>query len=507
MELGVVCDMAVGAQPDRVAVTGPDGTSLTVAELDAAARVAAGEFVRAGVRRVGYLGPSDSAFPVVLLGAALAGVPFCPFNYRLADAQLLPQVTAEPDSVIVAGPAEAERLASLGVDHVRPLADFGHTPTDAAGVRSHESADLPVVDDDAPAVLLFTSGTTAAPKAAILRHRHLTSYLLTAVEFASAAPDDAVLVSVPPYHIAGVSTVLSNLFAGRRIVYLDPFDAHRWLEVAAQERITNAMVVPTMLARIVDALDGHRAELPALRSLAYGGAPMPPHVVEAALAAFDGVDLINAYGLTETSSTITVLDGEDHRVAMASDDEAVRARLGSVGRAVPGIELAIRHEDGSPCGPGEVGEIFVRGAQVSGEYVGLGRTDDEGWFATRDRGHLDAAGYLFIEGRADDTIIRGGENIAPAEIEHVLLRHPGVADCAVVGVADAEWGHRIAAAVVPSAPGTADPDELRAWVRERLRTSKTPDVIVVRDALPYTHTGKLLRRALRTELEEDSAGG
>jgi acyl-CoA synthetase (AMP-forming)/AMP-acid ligase II len=219
---------------------------------------------------------------------------------------------------------------------------------------------------------------------------------------------------------------------------------------------------------------------------------MPATVLERALTAFAGVDFVNAYGLTETSSTIAVLGPEDHRAAIAGD-EAARRRLGSVGRLVPGIEVEIRD-----------GEIWVRGEQVSGEYLGReASTDADGWFPTRDRGWVDDDGYLFIEGRSDDTIIRGGENIAPAEIEDVLLTHPAVAEAAVVGVPDDEWGQRLAAAVV-ARPGTAvTQDELRDFVRERLRSSKTPDVIAFRAELPHTDTGKLLRRAVLVDLQKE----
>ena len=182
--------------------------------------------------------------------------------------------------------------------------------------------------------------------------------------------------------------------------------------------MTHALVVPTMLARIVEYLDGAPADLPALRSLAYGGAPMPVTVLERALAAFGDTDFVNAYGLTETSSTIAVLGPDDHRTALASDDPAVRARLGSAGRLLPSIEADVRD-----------GLLWVRGEQVSGEYAGMDSVlDDEGWFPTGDVAYIDGEGYLFIEGRADDTIIRGGENIAPAEIEDVLLRHAAVAE-------------------------------------------------------------------------------
>jgi acyl-CoA synthetase (AMP-forming)/AMP-acid ligase II len=348
------------------------------------------------------------------------------------------------------------------------------------------------------AVLLHTSGTTAAPKAAILRHRHLVSYVLSSVEFMGASADDATLMTVPPYHVAGMSGVLSNVYAGRRLVPLAAFTPEAWLELARAEAVTNTLLVPTMLARLVEHLDGVGAAdagVTALGHVAYGGAKMPPSVIERALALFPGADFVNAYGLTETSSTIAVLGPHDHRAALASDDPAVRARLGSAGVPLPGVEVEVRGGDGAPCPAGEAGEIFLRGEQVSGEYVGHeSRLDADGWFPTRDRGHLDADGYLFVEGRADDTIIRGGENVAPAEIEACLLRHAAVVDCAVVGEPDAVWGERIVAVVVLRAGATASPHELREHVRGALRSSKTPDRIELRAELPYTDTGKLLRR-------------
>jgi acyl-CoA synthetase (AMP-forming)/AMP-acid ligase II len=173
-----------------------------------------------------------------------------------------------------------------------------------------------------------------------------------------------------------------------------------------------------------------------------------------------------------------------------------------VGRLLPGIELEVRDEAGRVLPPGEPGLLFLRGDQVSGEYTGTSLLDDDGWFCTRDRGHLDAEGYLFVEGRADDTIIRGGENIAPAEIEDVLLDHEGVVDAVVVGLPDDEWGQRLVGVVVPAEGGHPDPEELRRLVRARLRSSKTPEHIEFWDELPRTDTGKLLRRTVIARLAE-----
>ena len=186
---------------------------------------------------------------------------------------------------------------------------------------------------------------------------------------------------------------------------------------------------------------------------------------------------MNAYGLTETSSTIALLGPEDHRAAFASEDPEARARLGSVGRLVPGIEIEVRDDDGNPLAAGRTGLLFLRGEQISGEYAGVTLLEDDGWFPTRDRGWIDDEGYVFVAGRADDTIIRGGENIAPAEIEDVLISHDGIVDAVVVGLPDDQWGQRLVAVVVAEHGDETGAEELRELVRTRLRSSKTPEVI------------------------------
>jgi acyl-CoA synthetase (AMP-forming)/AMP-acid ligase II len=256
-----------------------------------------------------------------------------------------------------------------------------------------------------------------------------------------------------------------------------------------------------MLDRIVTVLEQEPIELPSLRNLAYGGSKVPLPLVRRALDRLPHVGFVNAYGLTETSSTVAVLTPDDHRKFHGHPDELVASRLGSVGQPVPGIEVQIRAQDGTVLGRGETGELFVRGEQVSGRYTGIGSVlDEEGWFATRDIATLDGAGYLFITGRSDDTIIRGGENIAPAELEDVLVEHPHVREVAVVGVPDPQWGQAIVAVVVPANGVEPDADELREYVRRILRGSRTPDRIVFSDELPTNATGKLLRRDIVANL-------
>ncbi|WP_405969663.1 long-chain fatty acid--CoA ligase [Streptomyces sp. NBC_00988] len=470
----------VASGGDRPVVTA-NGRSLTASDLLARAHAAAHRF--RGHPAVLYLSPSHLAYPVALFGAALAGIPFIPLNYRLGERQLARLLARHPGALVLR-PADLDALLSAEKD-----AEGG---TDAPELTRGQ---------DAVAVVLYTSGTTAEPKAALLRHRHLLAYVLNTQEFASAEEGDAALVAVPPYHVAGLMNLLTNLYSGRRLVYLSAFDAGEWLETARREQVTHALVVPTMLARIVAEVPTDDAGTPTLRSLAYGGARTPRPVVERALQIFPGTGFVNAYGLTETASSVAVLGPDDHREALAASDPGVRDRLGSVGRPLPGVEIEIRDDDGKPARAGETGLVFVRGEQISGEYGGRSALDAEGWFPTRDRGRLDADGYLFIEGRADDTIIRGGENIAPAEIEDVLVAHPGIVEAAVIGVPDPEWGQRIVAVVV----GEGDPAEVRQWVKDRLRSSKTPDAIVFRAELPKTETGKLLRRTLLAELETTHA--
>ena len=211
---------------------------------------------------------------------------------------------------------------------------------------------------------------------------------------------------------------------------------------------------------------------------------------------------MNAYGLTETSSTVALLGPDDHRLAMYSDDPVWTARLSSVGQAVPGIEVRIADETGADLGIDSPGEIQIRGDQVGGAYADVeSKTDADGWLHTGDRGWLDVDGYLFCEGRADDTIIRGGENISPAEIEDALLTHDAVSTACVVGLADEEWGERIVAAITLRAGvDEIDTGHVRDWVRERVGSLKTPEQIEIRDELPQTATGKILRRQIRTEL-------
>jgi acyl-CoA synthetase (AMP-forming)/AMP-acid ligase II len=493
MHLTMLLDMAAEGFGDR-AVAGTAGVAMTARELRDRAREGARLLRSRDASALAYVATNGPAYPVALFAAAYAGLPLVPLNYRLGEEQLGQLLARHPRAMAITQERVRELVERAGLEQLSAQGWLDLTaagPHPAAGEADHPSAD----SADGPAVVIYTSGTTSAPKGVLLRHRHLVSYVLGTVEFAAAGEDDVALICVPPYHIAAVANVISNLFAGRRTVILDHFDARDWLETVRAERVTNALVVPTMLARIAE-YDGDQS-VPTLRTLAYGGAPMPTRVIEKALARWPEVGFVNAYGLTETSSTIAVLGPQEHREAAASTNPEIRARLASAGRVIPAIELRIRDREGNEVPPGTVGRICVRGDQVSAEYDGAGAAvDQEGFFDTRDEGYLDEDGFLFIGGRSDDTIIRGGENIAPAEIENVILEDPAVLDVAVIGVPDDEWGQRIEAAVVPAPGCTVDPEALRERVRGRLRGSKTPDRVHLLPRLPRTETGKLVRRQI-----------
>ncbi len=499
MNLMMLLEMTASGFPDRIVLThGADRFSAS--ELQAAAGGAAAQIRASGAAQMAFLDVSSPALPVALFASAWAGVPFVPLNYRLTGAEVDRLIDQIRPCYLVTDAARVRELGQREGVHAISSADF------LARARAGAPLDTPwSMDPDDIAVLLFTSGTTGPPKAAVLRHKHLVSYILGTVEFGGAPEGAAALSCVPPYHIAGVAAIASSLYSGRRIVQLSNFDADAWIDLVRDEGVTNAFVVPTMLARIADALEKRGVALPALKAISYGGGKMPLPVIERAMRSFPPhTEFTNAYGLTETSSTLTVLGPEDHRTAAASGVPEVRQRLASVGRALPGVEIEIRDADGKRVGPGVRGEICVRGDQVSGEYLGKGsHVGADGFFPTRDAGWIDEEGYLFLEGRADDIIVRGGENMSPGEIEDVLLEHPSVADCAVVGVPDEQWGEAVAAAIVVK-PGTSvAADELREFVKQRLRSSRAPQHIAFRDELPYNETGKLLRRVVRADLAEE----
>lgn len=497
MNIVMALEMAADCHPDRIAVTS-GATSLSYSQLLKAAKSASCLIRESGAKYTALLDINSLAAPIAIFASAYAGIPYVPINYRLTNAELEELLGRISPAFLISDHTYLKPLSVPAGIQVILRDEF------LKQVLSGGGDDTLVTTEDASAVAiqLFTSGTTGAPKAAVLRHENLMSYILGTVDFASAAETDATLVAAPPYHIAGISAVLSSTYACRRMVQLPNFDGQTWLRLSRDEAITNAFLVPTMLSRIIDYLaeSGESPALPAIKAIAYGGGKMPPQVIRKAMQIWPAVDFTNAYGLTETSSTICLLNPEDHRAGFTSNDPEIRMRLSSVGKPLSTVELEIRGESGKPVPTGEIGDVYVRGGQVSGEYLGVGSLlDSDGWFPTRDRGYLDQYDFLYLDGRADDVIVRGGENISPGEIEDVLRDHAGVSDVAVVAIPDEQWGEAVAAVIVLHDQAAVTVFELQEWVRLRLRSSRVPTAIVFRTELPYNEMGKVLRRVLKID--------
>src|ERR1700694_3871182 len=357
----MVLDMAGEGLGDRVAVGSLDH-GISYAELRGASAAPMEASGGSGVLAV--VEPNGPVIPLAMFSAAWRGHSYAPLNYRLPPSSVRELVAQLGPDLVVCSRRFAESL------------DRSQSVVEAARFlsarRAEAKAAVQAFEDEPkrPAVLLFTSGPSSTPKAAVLVHDHLVSYVLNTTEFASAGADEAVLLAAPPFHVAGVVGVLTACYAGRRIVPLPSFSAASWLELARQERVTNAFVVPTMLARIVAVMESDTsARVPTLRPLTYGGSRMPLPVLEKALDLFPNAGFVNAYGLTETSSTVSMLGPDDHREAASSSDPQARRRLESVGRPIPGVEVMIRSEDGTALPEGQLGEICLRGPQVSGRYL------------------------------------------------------------------------------------------------------------------------------------------
>lgn len=365
--------------------------------------------------------------------------------------------------------------------------------------------DCAEVESDDLAILLYTSGTTSRPKGVMITYGQLTAYVMNHTEAADGTPRGSSVICVPSYHIAGATSICNSIYSGRRLILLRQFEAAEWLHAVEKERASHAFLVPTMMSQVMNHLEFRSTDLSSLESLSYGAAPMPFPVIRRAIDLFPSTtNFANAFGMTETTSTVSVLGPEDHKLTGTPEEiEKKIRRLSSVGKPLPGVEIMIM-DDGKPAAANTLGHVFVRTERSMKGYWKRPDASNEtivkGWINTKDMGWLDEDGYLFLSGRSSDMIIRGGENISPAEIEDVLLAHPTVADAAVIGVPSLEWGEEVMAIVVPANPEDLPSiDELVLYCRERLASFKRPSKIEFASELPRTSTGKLLKRQLRDQ--------
>ncbi|WP_338750432.1 AMP-binding protein [Janibacter alittae] len=348
------------------------------------------------------------------------------------------------------------------------------------------------VDADDAAVLLYTSGTTGAPKGAVLTHDNLVACGAALNEALDLSPEDSMGTALPLFHVFGQAAVMFTAYAAGGCLSLQRrFDAAGLLQMAADQQLTGIAGVPTMWNAMLHAeTDLTAADLVRLRLACSGGAALPLEVAKAFKDRFGAV-VLDGYGLSETTGAATFNSLANPRKEM------------SVGRALPGCRLAILDEDRRELAPGGTGEVAISGPVVMREYWdrpdATAAVREGEWFLTGDIGRMDEDGDLWIVDRKKDLIIRGGYNVYPREVEEVLYGYPDIREVAVVGVPDDRLGEEIAAVVSPQPGADIDPGELRAWLEERLAAYKVPRVYQLIDELPKGPTGKILKRGLDRE--------
>ncbi len=375
---------------------------------------------------------------------------------------------------------------------------------------SPEEKTFAEVEDEDIALLMFTAGTTGLPKGVPQAHNGYSSYVLTNVNPPDLeAPAETNVLVMPLYHVAGMQALMAGIYGGRTIALMRQFDDKEWFETVQREKASRVMVVPTMLKRIVEYPDFDKYDLSSIRVITYGAAACPYEVLRKTIERFPGRALINAFGGTETSSTIAALRAEDQIITGKETEQEREKKLKrlatSIGLPTEDVEIQVRDEEGRALPPEEIGEVVARGPRImKGYWRDEEKTKDafteDGWYRTGDMGYVDEEGYIYLSGRADDLIVRGGENIGPDEVESTLYSHPKIEEAAVIGVKDIEWGQQIRAIVRLRANETATEEEIIDFCRPRLAGFKRPSsVIFVKQVLPMTPTVKVLRRDLREQ--------
>ncbi|MFC1923808.1 class I adenylate-forming enzyme family protein [Chloroflexota bacterium] len=360
------------------------------------------------------------------------------------------------------------------------------------------------VGDDDITLLMYTAGTTGRPKGVPMTHNSYGVYVLDNVDPASPDIEERNLLTVPLYHVAGFQALLAAVYGGRTLVMLRQFEVNEWMETVQKENANRAMLVPTMLKRVVDNPDYDKYDISSLRVITYGAAPMPFEVIKKAIEVMPDVRFINAFGQTETSSTITTLGPEDHVISGTPEEKAKKLKRleTSIGRPMPDVEMKVVDAEGKELPPGEIGEFVAKGPRIMRGYF----KDDEktakaftkdGWLRTGDTGYRDDDDYFYLAGRSDDMIIRGGENISPEEVETVLHSYPKIDEAAVIGVPDPEWGQEPVAIVVLKKGESATPEEIIEHCRKKISSFKKPRSVIFVDELPRNPMGKVLKRVLR----------
>jgi acyl-CoA synthetase (AMP-forming)/AMP-acid ligase II len=501
--------------PDRTAIVF-EGKRLTFSELSERANRLANALAGLGIKkgdRVAILQVNCNQYVEAYYGVAKTGAIFVPLNFRAKKDELVHMLNHSEASVLLVGERYIEMVNEMR-DEMPLMKHYISIEGKQEGMLDYEklladaSAEefLTEIGDEDITILMYTAGTTGLPKGVPLPHNSFSVYMLENVNPVDPEIEETNLLTMPLYHVAGIQAMIAATYGGRALAMMRQFEVNEWIETVQREKANRAMLVPTMLKRVIDHPDFAKYDLSSLRVITYGAAPMPFEVIKKAIALFPGVNFINAFGQTETASTITTLGPEDHIIEGTEDekDRKLKRLTSSIGRPMPDVEMKIIDEEGNELPSGEVGEIVARGTRLMGGYwkdaekTAKTMTKD-GWLRTGDMGYVDEEGYFFLSGRGDDMIIRGGENISPEEVENALYAHPAVEEVAVIGVSDPEWGQEPKAIVALKQGETATSEELIEFCRERLASFKRPRSVAFIDALPRTSTGKVLKRVLRDQ--------
>lgn len=483
--------------PQRTAAAVDGGPSVTFTELrDRVRRLATG-LENTGVGRgdrVALMADNGLVYFDVYLAAAYLGAAAVPLNAQFADPELAFILSNAEPSLTLATSDYADRLRAVG--STGPVINTDGEAY-AELLASVPFADLDRSTEGDTALIIYTSGTTGRPKGVCLTQRGLAFNGLTMALVQRFRPDDVYLSTTPLYHAAAGTRVCSMLADGQTHVVLRSFSPESFFTAVAEHRVTISILVPAQIRRLLDHPGFDEADLSSLRLIVYGGAPTAGPLIRQAYERF-GCGLYQAYGITEGVTNLTGLLPEDHDLAMAGRSEL----LDSCGRVVPGVRIELHDQDGTLAAPGEVGEIWVKSEKVmAGYWRDPGQTAEalvDGWLRTGDLGRFDDDGYLYIVGRSKDMLISGGVNIYPSEVEAVLYDHPAVAEVAVVGRPDPEWGERPVAFVELRPEESLD--GLPDWCRQRLAKIKVPDEFIAVDSFPRTATGKIRKVELRERL-------
>ncbi|WP_050616120.1 class I adenylate-forming enzyme family protein [Bacillus testis] len=520
MNTYLLLDIAASIMPEQEIVTCGD-RRLSYSELTERTNRLASVLSSYGAQpgdRIGFIATGGSETLETFFAAFQLGASIVPINYRAKADELEYMIRDAGVKWLVIEKRYADLVSPTltGTDIAKVICIGGHHPIGLEYEEALASAVIPMegfadVDNSDLAILLYTSGTTNRPKGVMITYGQLTSYVMNHSEACDGTPKGSSLICVPSYHIAGATSLCNCIYSGRRMILLSQFDAGSWLQAVEKEKTTHAFLVPTMLSQVMNHPAFTSTDMNSLESLSYGAAPMPLPVIKKAIELFpDTVSFANAFGMTETTSTVCVLDPEDHKLnGTPEENQKKLERLASVGRPLPDVEILILNEDNEPAAPKSIGNVYVRTAKAMKGYWNRPEASEEtlvnGWVNTNDMGWMDEDGYLFLCGRSSDMVIRGGENISPAEIESVLMDHPGVADVAVIGVPSLEWGEEVVAVVVPLNPQAPPEDELISFCSGRLASYKRPSKIEFAAELPRTSTGKILKRQLREQYDGKSS--